>query len=62
MSPGNPGDWTDLDAGGSVLYLRMAARSHIAGSMGTMPPMGTKLQDDIGLSLVSDWITQLECP
>ena len=63
VSPGNPGQWGDLEAGGSVMYLRMAARAHIDGSTGTMPPIGTDLPDtDGGLALVSDWITQLTCP
>ena len=63
VSPGNPGDWSDLSAGGSVLYLRMAARPGIAGSDGVMPPIGTALPDQsVGLSLVGEWIRELTCP
>ena len=33
VAPGNPGDWSDLGAGGSVMYLRMAARPALAISV-----------------------------
>lgn len=61
--PGNPGDWSDLEAGGSVVYLRMSARPSNADSDGTMPPIGTAVTDaDGGLALVAEWIRQLQCP
>jgi hypothetical protein len=60
--PGVPGDWADLGAGGSVLYLRMAARPNVPGSTGAMPQLGTAEVDDMhGLPLVSEWITNLIC-
>jgi hypothetical protein len=63
VEPGNPGDWSDLSAGGSVLYLRLAARDDILGSTGAMPPLGTAVADrDGALSLVSAWIRELRCP
>ena len=60
--PGTPGDWTDTGAGGSVLYLRMAARPNVPGSTGTMPQLGSAEVDDVhGLPLMSAWITDLVC-
>ena len=63
VSPGNPGHWSDLDAGGSVMYLRMAARPDLAGTTGVMPPIGTALPDtEGGLPIVAEWIANLTCP
>jgi hypothetical protein len=60
--PGTPGDWTDTGAGGSVLYLRMAARPNVPGSTGTMPQLGSAEVDEVhGLPLMSAWITDLVC-
>ncbi len=63
VTPGLPGDWSDLSAGGSVLYLRMAARPNVPSSSGAMPPVGSQIVDrDGGLALVRDWIRGLRCP
>ena len=60
--PGLPGDWENLSAGGSVLYLRMSARADVPGSTGTMPLIGSKALDDVnGLPLVSEWLGALSC-
>ena len=62
ISPGNPGDWADLEAGGSVLYLRMAARPSAEDTTGVMPPLGTAIADrEGGLALVQEWISGLTC-
>lgn len=63
VQAGVPGDWSDLAAGGSLLYLRMAARSDIPGTDGTMPQIGSaRTDDDVGLPLVHQWITEMVCP
>jgi hypothetical protein len=63
VSPSAPGDWADLGAGGSVLYLRMASRPNVADSLGDMPPIGTQIADENGgLALVREWIVGLGCP
>lgn len=62
VTPGNPGRWDDLGAGGSVMYLRMAARADLDGTRGAMPALGTDFVDPDGLGLVADWIDQLACP
>jgi hypothetical protein len=63
VSPGSPGDWSDVGSGGSVLYLRMAAREGIEGTSGSMPPIGTtRIDEDHGLPLVSGFIESLACP
>ncbi len=63
VAPGNPGDWGDLGAGGSILYLRMAARPALEGTDGAMPQIGSALLDeDVGMPLVHQWITELVCP
>ncbi len=63
VQPGTPGSWSDLGAGGSVMYLRMAARDGVAGASGAMPPIGSRLADDTdGLPIVGGWIETLVCP
>lgn len=63
VEPATPGTWSDLASGGSVLYLRMAARDGVAGSSGAMPPIGSRVADtNGGLSVVGDWIETLVCP
>ncbi len=62
VTPGLPGDWNQLDQGGSVLYLRMAARAGIQDTLGAMPALGTDFVDPQGLGLVSEWIENLQCP
>lgn len=63
VNPGRPGNWASLGDGGSVLYLRMAARPNVPRSMGEMPPIGSSIVDeDGGLALVRAWIEGLSCP
>jgi glucose/arabinose dehydrogenase len=62
VQPGVPGTWDNLDDGGSLLYLRTGARDNVPGSSGAMPPLGSRLVDEEGMRLLSDWITQLDCP
>lgn len=63
VEPGLPGDWSNLGAGGSVLYLRMAARPGVSGSTGAMPLIGSEQVDDVhGLPLTAEWIQGLNCP
>ncbi len=63
ISPGQPGDWSDLAAGGSALYLRMAARPNVPMSVGGMPTLGTaRIDDEAGLPLMAEWINALNCP
>ncbi len=62
VEAGNPGDWGDLGAGGSILYLRMAARPNLPDTDGAMPQIGSaELDSDIGLPLVHEWITNMVC-
>ncbi len=65
VEPGVPGNWVELEEGGSVLYLRMSARPGEEGTLGTsaMPQIGSALVDEeVGLPLVRAWIEQLACP
>jgi uncharacterized repeat protein (TIGR03806 family) len=63
VNPGNPGDWANPTAGGSILYFRMSARANVAGSTGAMPFIGTAFVDTVnGLPLVSAFIQALVCP
>jgi hypothetical protein len=63
VSPGLPGSFGDPLAGGSVLYLRMAARDGVAGSAGAMPPIGsTRVDEQHGLPLLEEFIENLSCP
>lgn len=62
VQPGVAGDWSNLSAGGSVLYLRMAARPNVPGSSGAMPLIGTADVDPEGLGLLQEWIENLACP
>ena len=62
VNPGVTGDWASLGDGGSVLYLRMAARPSVPGSFGEMPQIGSNLVDEEGgLALVREWIDGLSC-
>ena len=62
VNPGVTGDWASLGDGGSVLYLRMAARPSVPGSFGGMPQIGSNLVDEEGgLALVREWIDGLSC-
>ena len=63
VTPGNPGNWAELEEGGSILFLRMAARPAVDGTSGAMPQIGSAVVDDEwGLPLVQEWIENLSCP
>jgi mono/diheme cytochrome c family protein len=63
VQPGFPGSWDNLDEGASLLYLRMGAREDISGTMGAMPPLGSRqVDEDTGMRLMSDWISEMDCP